>query len=308
MDWNSSNDSFNFTDNFEYAPQPFLGTIVAWSFAVYLSIIVIAAIANVLLLFVIYRNALKCFRNPTTYFIANLGIADLLNSFFLFEELLVSQTTYKSTLRLPGVWGTIHLTIGSFVYFLTFPSVTALAMERYVSIVHPLWHQVKVTSRLCYVWIGVVWLVNCIYTGIFNAFPTLATGFMDGYPSIFYITTVFIYLLAFISLRKQRSSLTTDTTKSETVRRMIKLRLKNQKCFLTTVLIINVVLTFGIMPTVVGSQLKYTSEGTASASIEVLFSIMDITFFLNMAANPFLYIWRLPKYRKAFCVMYCCKK
>jgi hypothetical protein len=34
----------------------------------------------------------------------------------------------------------------------------------------------------------------------------------------------------------------------------------------------------------------------------------DTLFFLNMAVNPFLYIWRLPKYRKTFLLMYCCRK
>ena len=142
MDWNSS--------YVEYCGT-FLGTIVTWNLTVYLSIIVIAAIANVLLLLAIYKNPLKYFRNPTTYFIANLAISDLLNSLFHFEEVFVTQTTYRSTFCFPGALGTINSAILDFSYFLTFPSVAVLALERYVSIAHPLWHQVKVTSRLCYI-------------------------------------------------------------------------------------------------------------------------------------------------------------
>ena len=190
MHWNSSNNSVNFTDHFEYC-EPFLGTIVTWNLTVYLSIIVIAAIANVLLLLAIYKNPLKCFRNPTTYFIANLAIADLLNSLFHLEEVLVTQTTYRSIFCLPGAWGTINWGIIQFVYFLTFPSVAVLALERYVSIAYPLWHKVKVTSRLCYICIAVVWLVNGIYIGISNV-GTTHTGLLTAYPSLFFPTTVFI--------------------------------------------------------------------------------------------------------------------
>ncbi len=300
MDWNSS--------NVEYC-ETFLGTIETWNLTVYLSITVIATIANVLLLLAIYKNPLKCFRNRTTYFIANVAIADLLSSLFHFEEVLVTQTTYRSTFCFPGAWGTIKSAILHFFILLTFPSVAVLALERYVSIAYPLWHQVKVTTRLCYIWIAVVWLVNCIFTGI-SIVGTTQTGLLiASYLSVFYLTTVFIYLLAYISIRRQRFSLSTDTTKSDTVKRMMELRLKNQNRFLTTVFIINVVLIFGIIPTVIGLYFINTSEGTVSTSVaEMFFIVTVILFFLNMAANPFLYVWRLPKYRRTFLVMYCCKK
>ncbi len=298
MDWNSS--------YVEYC-ETFLGTIVTWNLTVYLFMIVIAAIANVLLLLAIYKNPLKCFRNPTTYFIANLAIADLLNSLFHFEEVLVTQTTYRTIFCFPGAWRTINSAIIDFFYFLTFPSVAVLALERYVSIVHPLWHQVKVTSRLCYICIAVVWLVNCIFTAITYMFPT-KTRLITGYPGVLCLTTVLIYLLACISIRKQRFSLSTDIIKSDTVKRMMKLRLRNQNRFLTTVFIVNVVLLFGIMPTVIAAHFMYTLERTVSTSVEIFVVITVILFFLNLAANPFLYIWRLQKYRRTFFVMYCCKK
>jgi hypothetical protein len=42
--------------------------------------------------------------------------------------------------------------------------------------------------------------------------------------------------------------------------------------------------------------------------VDVLSFMADTLLFLNMAVNPFLYIWRLPKYRKTFLLMYCCRK
>jgi hypothetical protein len=306
--WNiGNNGSFNFTGDFEYC-RSFLGDIVPWSLTVYLSIIVIAKIANVLLLFAIYKDPLKCLRNPSAYFIANLSIADLLILLFHFEELLASQTTYKSTFCLPGAWGTFHGIFGGFVYFLTFPSVTVLALERYVSVAHPLWHQVKVTSRLCCTWIVVLWLFNCVVAGITAYFFNVLI--VVGYSSVFYLTTVLVYLLAFISIRKKHLSLETDTSKSEIIKQMIKLRLRNQNRFLTTVLIVNIILIFGIIPALIVWPLKnMVGEGTLSATtFAILFHTVDISFLINMASNPFLYIWRLPKYRKTFFVMYCCKK
>jgi hypothetical protein len=306
--WNiGNNGSFNFTGDFEYC-EIFVGDIVPWSLTVYLSIIVIATIANVLLLFAIYKDPLNCLRNPSAYFIANLSIADLLNSLFHFEELLVSQTTYKSTFCLPGAWGTFHMIFGGFIYSLTSPSVTVLALERYVSVAHPLWHQVKVTSRLCCTWIVVLWLFNCVVATTTAYFFNVLI--VVGYPSVFYLTTVLVYLLAFVSIRKKHLSLETDTSKSEIIKQMIKLRLRNQNCFLTTVLIVNIILMFGMIPTLIVWPFKnMVREGTLSATtVAVLFYTVDISFLINVASNPFLYIWRLPKYRKTFFNMYCCKK
>ena len=307
MESNDSDDSFNFSDCGSYLT--FSGTVVKWNLSIYLCILVTAVIANVLLLFAIYKNPLNCFRNPTTYFIANLAIVDLLQSLVFLEDAFISQSTiYESVHCLPGVWGRINSALANFLYFLTFPSVTILALERYVSIAYPLWHQVKVTSRLCYIWIAMVWLMNCIYTGIFQVLTAQVAVMITTYPSLFYLTTVAIYVLAFISIRKQRFLLVTDSTKSEISKKMMKLRLRNQNRFLTTVLIINVVLIFGTIPTLVGTHLSYTLEGPVSPSVDALSFIADILFFLNMAVNPFLYIWRLPKYRKTFFLMYCCKK
>ena len=278
-----------------------------WSLTVYLFFIIVAITANVLLLFAMYKDPLKCFRNPTSYFIANLGIADLINSLFHMEELLVSQTAYYSTFSLPGAWGTIHEIFGSFVYCLPFPSVTILALERYVSITHPLWHRVHITSRVCYTSIAGVWLLNGIFTGIsmhpgIHIFGLITTG----YQGVSYFTTVMVYFLAFLSIRKQHLSFTTDISRSESARRTMEKRLNNQKCFLTTIFIVNIALTFGLMPTV-GSYFKCSLDDSTTGA-HILFYVADILFLINISFNPFLYIWRLPKYRNTFFVTYCCKK
>ena len=306
MCWITGNDS-NLGDYYTSCSS-ILGPILPWKLTVYLFLDIIAGISNVLLLFAIYKDPLKCFLNPTTYFIVNLGIVDFINALLHLEEMLVSQTKYKSTFCLPGVWELIHTVAGRFIYVITYPSVTVLALERYISIAYPLWHQVNVTSRVCKTWIALVWFINSIYIGLFTPlsfkFDIDVSRAETVYPAVFYLATVFIYLLAFTAIRKQTFTLSADTTKSESARRMMNLRSKNQNRFLTTIFIINIVLTFGFMPMVIGMHFVCKSREIFSA----LTTVMSGLFLLSMAANPFLYIWRLPKYRKTFLVMYNCKK
>lgn len=304
------NISSNITNSTETCDTLFLGTIVPWNLTVCVAVIVTALISNVLLLFAMCKDPLKCFLNPTSYFIGNLAVVDLLNATFHLEELLLSQTMYKSTFCLPGIWSTIHSHIGVFVVFLTFPCVTILALERYLSVAHPLWHQVKVTTRLCDISVTVIWLLSLFFAGIsFHHNFHVVVSFTIGFMSTFYIATVVIYLLAYISIRKQRLTLITGNLESENMKRVLKIRLKNQSRFLTTILIVNMTLTFALFPSLLSGVWQYflSTAVSSSNSLQVLYSTCDICFLLNMAANPFLYIWRLPKYRKSFLVLYCKK-
>ena len=56
------------------------GKVRTWSFAVYALILIPRITDNVLLVLVIrFKDALRCFSTPTTYFIVNLAASDLLN-------------------------------------------------------------------------------------------------------------------------------------------------------------------------------------------------------------------------------------
>ena len=311
MDEGYRNISKNVTYPSETCRILFLGTIVPWNLAVYIYLTVTALISNVLLLFSMCKDPLKCFRNPTSYFIANLAVADLLGSMFHLEELLLSQTTmYNSTYCLPGVWDTIHLQIGGFMSLLTYPSLTILALERYMSVAYPLWHKVNVTTRLCVTSIAVVWLLCLFSAGVgFHHNPYITFAFAVGFGCVFYIATVVIYILAYKSIRKQTSTLITGYTESENMKRVLKFRLKNQKRFLSTILIVNWTLTFALIPPFFSMVWKYFVPISViyENDLQVLYCTCDILFLLNMAANPFLYMWRLPKYRKTFLVLFCNK-
>ena len=216
--------------------ESFLGNITVWNFAVYLFINVIAKMENLLLLFPVYKDPLRCLRNSSTYLIVNAAIADVLTILYFTGELLVSQMEYKTARCFPQPWFTINLTFGHFSYFLSFPSATVLALERYLSIAHPLLHQVKVTFCVVCTCITVVWLVCFIPAAVSAAFVHdlfVYIGLFGAFPLTFYLATVVLYFLASISIRRQRLSLMTDNSKSETVKtkKYVKTSFRKSKSF-----------------------------------------------------------------------------
>ena len=289
--------------------ESFLGNITVWSFAVYLFINVIAVTENLLLLCAVYKDPLKCLRNSSTYFIVNGAIADVLSLLYFTGELFTSHTEYKTGRCFSQPWFTVNLTLGHFAYFLSFPSATVLALERYLSIAHPLLHKVKVTFCVVCTCVTLVWLVCFIPAAVSAAFVHdlfVYIGVFSAFPLSFYLTTIVLYFLAFISIRRQRLLLITDNSKSETVKRILKLRLKNQNRFLATVFIVNLNLILGMLPLLLAviSDFLISIQLISKNTKEQLLYFICISYFASLAVNPFLYIWRLAKYRKTFLVLY----
>ena len=62
--------SENVTNPTEICDTLFIGKILPWNLTVYIAVVVIALISNALLLFAMCKDPLKCFVNPTSYFIS----------------------------------------------------------------------------------------------------------------------------------------------------------------------------------------------------------------------------------------------
>ena len=300
----------------ELDPTDYLlfGNRTTWSLTVYALISITGIIANVFLLLAIFKDPLKCFSTPTTYFIVNLAVSDLLNLAVCLTFVFLIQTKYGGLNEL--TWN-ITLPLLETVFNLTFPSVFSLALERCLAVSRPLWHRVRITSRVCRIWLVAVWLFNLVFT--------LTSIFMYKYifsitQSIFYglmflLITLFVYIFAYVSIRWQHKAMAADDTMSEQVRRTINARLKIQNRFLFTVFIINGILILCLLPKFIdytcelgfGQSLSDILNRSNTLRAVVLFG-MDILFLINFAVNPFIYCWRLPKYRKTFFSFFNCRR
>ena len=86
----------------KFAPVFFV-EIKNWSFVYYIVVSTITLLANVLLIFAMLKDPLKCFLNATSYFIFHLAISDLLISLVFMEESLLWLTKFG------GINGQVYL-------------------------------------------------------------------------------------------------------------------------------------------------------------------------------------------------------
>ena len=290
----------------------FFADITTWNFVVYLLISVTGTLANVLLILAFFKDPLKCYHDATSCFIINLSLSDLLNLLFSMEELILSRTQYGSIYGLPPLISTINWAIFEFAAFLTFPSTFVLALERSLAIIYPLWHKVHITPSTCYIWLTIVWLFCCVFAGVQFTLVYKDQLYITKYslmlPSAFFsVLTLIFYCISCMSIQKQRLATRNENSISEIYRHSIEARLRTQNQFLFTVFIINTGLISALVPTIV---ITYYIDGNSeiidkpSTVLVGLFHAVDILLHFNFGANPFIYIWRLQKYRKTFFAMY----
>ena len=283
----------------------FFSKLTTWNYVVFSVITLCGIVTNSLVLYAMHNDPLRCFRTPTAIFIFNLAVSDLLNNCMCFTELLLSLK-FGGMFGIPNPIGKILSFIYECGFFSTFPSVFSMAVERYLAVCRPLWHNVHVTRRFCYHWIVVIWLVIFSYTGAvivstyFNA-KLIYYIVQSCFSALLFGGTTVVYIFAIRSIRRKRKTI--DNITSEVVRQTIKVRLKNQNNFLNTILIVTLFVIVGLFPSVIYTFTMQTAP-EYSIAMELLFGTFDIFNLLNYAVNPFLYFWRLQKYRKAFLVLY----
>ena len=299
----------------ELDPTDYLlfGNGTTWSFTVYALISITGIIANVFLLLAIFKDPLKCFSTPTTYFIVNLAVSDLLNLAVCLTCVFLIQTKYGGLNEL--AWN-ITLLSWEITFNLTFPSVFSLALGRCLAVSRPLWHRVRITSRVSRIWLVAVWLFNLVFTlTSYFMYKYISSSQSLFYGLMFLLITLFVYIFAYFSIRWQHKAKVTDDTMSEQVRRTINARLKIQNRFLFTVFIINGTLILGLLPILIdyGCELRFGQSlsdilNRSNTLTAVVLIVMDILFLINFAVNPFIYYWRLPKYRKTFFAFFDCRR
>ena len=127
----------------------------------------------------------------------------------------------------------------------------------------------------------------------------------------FLFTQVF-YVATYFSLKKQREmffkrlNISDDAAVSGRIK---EIRLLREKNFLCTIAAVCFILNFTILPSLGFRWLSFylrQSHNIIDRNIEqfILISLRILLSF-SFAINPIVYVWRLPKYRKTFKLLYC---
>ena len=269
-------------------------------------------LANSFLLLAFCIDPLKIFRNPTTYFLIGLAIVDLLTG--LVQEPIYATCFTMLYLQHPLVKKCSTFTkfaryIGAFGMTTSFLIVLAFTVTQYIVVASPLNYGRLVTKKKVLISVAVIYLYSgtfwCLHLmGVSPNVQNIMDLFIHSYLSA--IVTIAIYILLHLVMKKKMAagnSLQSQTGTQDSAR-----HIQVQRNFVRVNFTLLAVLIVCNMPSaVVWTKDLFFADNVVSANDLIVRLIVDNLLCLKMLLDPFVYAWRMPKYRESLTKIICHK-
>ena len=260
----------------------------------------VASVGNFLVVLAVSLDPNKNLRSPFNYFVANLGLADLIVA--LVTSPLAATYLISEGLKNPNqefrVW--MHMT-----YFISCTasllSLTALALDRYVAVTYPLLYRYKLSPIRVLLVSFLVWIVSIVFSLIYFVvgYNKFRFVFANTAVAVTFAVLIFTNVKIFKHLRRQVQRW--DTLPNSTNENLaMKQAAKREKKVTKTLLIVLILFLACFLPSCV---CIYIVNLCSTCDCVFIHWVRDIQFVLVMAnasVNPFVYAWRLESFRKAF--------
>lgn len=293
--------------------------------AIYLSLLAPVTVgANGLLLASIYKDPLKCFRTPVTYFIVGLAFVDLLTGLivepffavFYFSRYFHGIANIKPSIIMLNTIAAFVSTIGLSSSFLI---VLALSCSQFIAINFPHQYKTLITKRrvlLCticsFMYFTVFSLINLskiVSRGIFYQIDLYLHATLI--PLLLLVSHGVVLFSFYQHAKKSKNIGNKDmkdsanhTESTNMIKKKSKGPSKHQRQLTIVTLMLSAVLLLCSLPHIIVFYLflyRYNPPQSfkEEIAINIALRISDDVLFLKVLLDPFIYCWRLPKYRDA---------
>ena len=278
--------------------------------AIYLCVLsVLTTVSNGVLLVVLYQDPFRSFRHPPSIFIIGLAVADFftgiavepLFAYFYFElyKDTISSERYNFTLKAAGILSSITMN-------LSFLTILFLSWTQFIAITFPHRHKQLVTTRRVVACLCGIWTYSLLFScTLLMGVPEKIFQKLDVFFNLSLINVLVLvsYIALHISYRRQIARLIPAENNAMRIAETSEhRRKKDQKHFVVVSLLLATCLLLFMAPvTVMWYFTLYwtpkTYEGQVKATMANI--IVDTTLFMKFLIDPFIYAWRLPKFRHA---------
>ena len=289
--------------------QEFTSRIFIINGSILLLFAFLISIANGLLLFIVYKDPLKTFRNATAVLVVALGITDLLTGCVTAVNVGISHILEGLAIQKVMLQAKIisQVTVRASVF-----TMTMFAVERFIAVAFPYVYRFSVTIKKT-----VLGCVLCWVVAIVSSCLELVVH-RDLYDVIFlYITfvvpliTVCVTYTSTYWLMKSKTkrlhrheSVGKEPPETGSMRRkenVLKQSAKLQTQLMKTARLIIFVFALSLLPfwsfTIIG---RYCKSCTKERWYIACYRFSIPILYSNSALNPLLYAWRMRPYRRSF--------
>lgn len=265
----------------------------------------VIAVANLIVIATIYRDPQKSLRTPPCLLIANLGSSD-----FLVGLCVVSLVAFRDVYRSLQQQVPLPLSVGIFVayvlcttLFVSSATMIALSLTCFVAINSPMQYKTKITKKRACIFIIVIWVVSaliCFLPATKVPEQTYLLIYIHTHISVPALFLMVIYAKGFRALARRRRELQQNGHTSDESN---KRALERERNMAVTVIIILAIFYITYLPQFIMIHVTRFCSSCEISEDSITFHKVDVIssrfVFLNSALNPFVYAWRMPKYRRA---------
>ena len=281
----------------------------AFGSSIFIIVVSFATIlANGFLLLAFYVDPLKIFRNPTTSFLIGLAIVDLLTA--LVQEPIYATCFMFLYLQNPvlilkcGPVMDVTRYIAGFTMTVSYLIVFAFTVTQYIVVSSPLKYARLVTNRKVLISVAAIYLYStafwCLHLiGVPENILLMIELFLHDYASTSITIAIYILLhrvmkkkmVAGNSLQGKANARGEDSKHTQVQRNFVRVNF----------MLIAVLITCSIPSSIVLTIRSFTEESKGpSVKVAIGNLMVDNLLYLKFLLDPFVYAWRMVKYREAF--------
>lgn len=273
----------------------------------------LTALGNGFLLLTFYRNSPSLLRTPSNFFIFSMAWANFLTgcvlepllayryySIYLNNDLLLALRKVMSAFSI--------VTMNASIF-----SVCAFSWDSFLALSRPIKHRRWVTVQRAKVFIAFLWLYQIGFASLlFTNIPLSLILRLDLHLNTTLISS--LLLLSYVCLykafkqreRKRERSFNSPKPPQMSFRTS-KRSTKVERRMRMIIFLFTLVTTIPILPvTVVWYVTWYCSKCQRNQELVLAEKVLNQLVFIKFVLDPFVYAWRLERYRKALKRMLCC--
>ena len=285
----------------------------------------ITVTTNILLIMAIFKDPLKYFKKPTSHFVLGLSVADLLCGLLVepFFAMYFFCRYFPAGEKLQAISQTLFL-VGSVISTASlnasFVMVLMLSVVQLIAIECPYRYKTWVTKKTVISCVMITW----VYFTIFSLLPMLGVDQivffklnLTLHSTLTSITLAIVQIFMYRAFRGRlqhqnivnKSMSCYSSLDSEQRSNAKKLHAKKQaRCrmfdrnFIIMTFYLSAILLFAAFPHIGVFYVflyKETSSLEEELCLNILLRITDLLLFTKVAADAFIFAWRLPSYRKS---------
>ena len=259
----------------------------------------IATIGNLLIVLLVWMDPLRKLRSsPSNFIIFSMAVADLLVGLVacplaaFWAWALLYKYTNASFGFLKIFTTLINVSVGH---------VLLLSIDRFFAVVTPLQYRAKVTSkRVCIVSVA-CWIYFLLFGFVFFLLEKHHALMGTIYSVQIFCILICIVIINVLTLyRFHKYSHSTEALDEQNAGFSRQMILQRERTVSKAIVIVISAFLLCFIPWFVVLMILYICLTCNFSLLMLVYSIAAAVVYANSAINPFLYAWRLPKYRETF--------